>query len=539
MSIPAVLYDHVPVEDLHHDGDTQNETGEESFYVSSMVHRTSAPRKQDDDGNCNNGDKNTEQFVEHGKGSNKNNDGVSTNKNGENEYAKDTEFIGIDIDIDIDVENDESDDRPMETIIEDIDSYYVLIPIPPPAISGDHNHNSTLSIGTSQRATRKISNRIRSYGKAIFRAATRSPQSNRDRPTNFWKANNAVVKCLSGCASGTRAILKPLQFYVTDSISSSYSIYSSYDWVSETVIDGSGNRLILPGSCVALDSDDLSRNRTTNDGRRENSGEKHDARVTIVPGGLDAVGLDGRSQSSGGIPVVPLSSSSPLWWTSNTIMVSAHDLLAVKHDQRMQMGDRDGPKPLSLLDAIEEEEKEKSDYNRYYYRDDEYNMDRSTIIVATTQTVAQQWTRAFCTLAQRKANVWYIISRNYLRRSIRNTRRLCIIYSQQFLIQYYKGNDRRRCRSLSMSSSNNDFANSEANTYNINQYENRGGEHDTSCSTVSSVPPQKLSNRSYDYNESSDKKPNECEVTTRGSDYRCIIEMATPMAASQNSCSAL
>ena len=534
MSIPAVLYDHVPMEDLHHDGNTQNETGGESFYVSSMVHRSSAPRKQDDDGNCNNGDKNTKQFVEHGKGSNnKNNDGVITKKDGENEYEKDTEFIGIDIDIDIDIENDESDDRPMETIIEDIDSYYVLIPIPPPTMTGDHNRNSSFLTGASQRTTSRISTRIRSYGKALFRAATRSPKSKWDRTTNFWKANEAVAKCLSGCASGTRVILKPLQSYATALVSSSYSIYSSYDWVSETVIDGSGNRLILPGSCVALDSDD-SRNRTTNDGRRENSKDNHDTGVLIVPEGLDAVGLDGRSQSSGGIPVAQLSSSSSLWWTSNTIMVSAHDLLAVKHDQRMQLRDRNGPRLLSFLDAIEEEEKEKSDYNRYYYRDDEYNMDRPTIIVATTQTIVQQWTRALCTLAQRKANMWYTISRSYLRRSIRNTRRLCISYSQQFFIQYYKSNDRRRCRSLSMSLSNNNFANSEANTWNINQYENRGGEHDPSRLTVSSGPPQKLSDRSYDYNQSSDKKINEYEVTARGSDYICIIEMATPMSKSQN-----
>ena len=531
MSIPAVLYDHVPVEDLHRDGDTQNETGGESFYVSSMVHRTSAPRKQDDDGGI--GDKNSKQFeqsrsIENGKGSNKSEDGVSTNKYGENEYDNDTEVI--------DIENDEIDDRPMETIIEDIDSYYVLIPIPPPTISGDHDHDNTLSTGTSHRTTSRIGNTIRAYGKALFRAATRSPESNQDRTTSFWKDNDAVAKCLSGCASGTRAILKPLQFYATDLISSSYSIYSSYDWVSETVIDGSGNRLILPGSCVALDSDD-SLNRTTNDGWREHSGDNYDAGVLIVPPGLDSVGLKGSIKSSGGIPVASLSSSSSLWWTSNTIMVSAHDLLAVKHDQCKQLGDRDGPRPLSLLDAIEEEEKEKSDYNRYYYGDDEDNMDRSTIIVATTQTVAHQWTRALYKLAQHKANVWYKISCSYLRRSIRNAGRLFIIYSQQFLIRYYKSN-RRSCPSLSISSSDDGLANSEANTYNINHYVNRGGEHDTSRSMILSEQPQKLSDRSYDDNQSSDKKINGCEVTARSSEYRFIIEMASPMSRSQNGYSA-
>jgi len=524
MSIPAVLYDHVPADDLQYDSDIQNETAGESYFVWSMVHhRATAPREEDVDGDNSNGNKYSKQLlversrsikIEEGSNENQRKYGINSDDDDENSEI---------------IQNDESDDRPMETIIENIDFSYVLIPIPPLMMTNDHDDILPICSYTGKKS---IKNKIRACGKALLRATIGSSESNCDRITNFSKANDTIAKCLSGCASGSRALVKPFQYYARELMPS--SIYSSYDWVSETFIDGSGNRLILPGSCVALDSDD-SRNIIT-DCDRNNSGDNHDAGMMIVHAGSNSVGLGRGIEASSSIPVASLSSSFSLW-TSNTIMVSAHDLLAVKHDQRIQMGDRDGPRPLSSFDAIEE--KGKSNHSRYYYGDDEYNMDHSTIMVATTQNVTQQWTRALWKLAQRKANMCYYMSRSCLRRSIQNAVRL-FIYSQQLLIQYckHKHNNRLSCRSLLLPF-NDGFGNNEDHTCSIDRNGARGAEQESARSMILIVPPQKLSVRSFDDKQSSDENINEYDVTACSSEYKFVIEMATPMSKSRNNYPAL
>ena len=509
MSIPAILYDHVPINDLEdeEDGDAQKEAEGVSFYVSSMIHRTSAPRE---DGKNNNPFQ-LSRPTHNRKG---NNESQGTNNDG-TKVLIDTEII----------DDADLDDRPMETIIEDIDFDYVLIPIPSPILSGDcddADYDNALSM-TSFTTKGRICNKIRTRGKALLGAVTTFSKSNQNWITTFWKENDDtyVSKCLSGCILGSQALLRPLQCYARDLVLS-YSIYSSYDWVSETIVDG--NRLILPGSCVSLDSRD---SNTTSGSRRKNSysGENHEEGTLIVPAGTDAFHVKHEKKSSVG---VTSSLSSP--WASKTIMVSAHDLLAVKHDRNTRLGDRDNPKPLSLFEAIEkEEEKGKTRYSRYYYRDDEYNMDTTTIMEATTQNIARQWTRALWKLVERKAKIWYCISSSYLRRSIQNAG-CTFINSHNHLIQYYLSSNRQAYRALAITSNRGSADTDKDQSNSIVNDENRGGEWESRRCVVLSAATQTLSNRSFCNQKTSDEIINGCDFGTRSSESTCVIEMAASIS---------
>jgi len=373
----------------------------------------------------------------------------------------------------------------MDTIIEDFDSDYVVIPIPSSSslsssstatTTADHDYAVVFSILSRTEKSRIYSRLIHAYGDALFKTTTiRSREwCNRSRITHFWKANNGALlirKSLSGFRSSLQTnLLKPLlQYYLNDLSLSSSSIYSAYDCVSETIIDGSGNRLILPGSCVDLDFIDEPQSAGGNG--KATTGYR-DTGTLIVPAycannSTTCLKHDSTTTASPTIPLPPSSSSS--MWASNTIMVSAHDLLAVKRDRNV-------PQSLSLFDMVEEEEQQQQqgrsqDY-RYYYRD-EY------IATTTTQNLTQQWSRALWKLTKRKTiNMWYYnnnIGYISFRRSIKNIRqRLLIINPQQLLIKYCKSNTRRisYCRSLLLSSSS-----SSSNT-NTTGFANNGDECD-------------------------------------------------------------
>jgi len=440
MSIPAVLYDHVPIDDLDDDGDVRQGG---SFYVSSMVHRTSAPQED-------------YEFV--------GNVYENSNRKFDNESSDGADIIkDSDIDADfIDIEDVEIDDRPMETIIEGIDFDYVLIPpIPPPTLS---NNDDTGSLSTTYPATKSsMRKRIRNCGKSLLKTVKNSSASNRRRITKLANDTSYVTNCLSG---GSRALLGPFQFYVADLFP--YSIYSSFDWASETVIDGSGNRLILPGDCITLDSGDS----------RDSIGNE-EAGTLIVPAG--------ESQPSS----VKKSSRNSSLWSSNTIMVSAYDLLALKHDQRIQLGD------------------------------DDFKMNCSAVIETATHNVAQQWIRALWKLAERKAKIWYCLSRSYLRSSLQNTGRR-FIHSQQYLVQYYKVSSRQGYRSLAITS-NHGFGNSEGHD------EHGGNEQDMALSASSQI----LSNQSFRNKKTSDEIINGCDFGVRISECTSLIEME-PLSKRRN-----
>jgi len=492
MSIPAVLYDHVPVvDDLKDDGEFPNGSDGISFYVSSMVHRTSAPLEGDEDYvNVYKISNRFEQiqFTDNNKtGSDKSSDEADTSK--ESDVAFDDENI----------EDIEIDDRRMETIIEDIDLDYVLIPIPPPILSTD-NDDTGSSSSTHPAKKSSIRRRFKKYGRAFWK--TMKPSAVSDSNDTY------AAKYLSQCASTSRAILRPLRFYLRDFLSG--SIYSSYDWVSETVIDGSGNRLILPGSCISWGSKDS-----------QDSNENQEAGALIVPEGCDTPGLKYERKSS-------TDTKSSSIWSSNTIMVSAHDLLAVKHDQSQQICYMDDPQPFSLFETIEEEDKGKARYERCYYRDDAYVMNCSTVVEATTHNVAQQWARALWKLAERKAKIWYCMSRSYLRRSIRNAGRQFII-SQYYLVQYYKTRKRQEQWPLPVPSTRG-VVNSEDQSQNIEYDQNKKAVRDM----VSSASSQTLSDKSSRNQMTSDEIIDGCDFGVRVSECTCLIEMATPLSKKRN-----
>ncbi len=492
MSIPAVLYDHVPVDDLKEDGDFPSGSEGISFYVSSMVHRSSAPLEGDED------------YVHVYATSNRFEQIQCTdNKNGsDNSIGATDSSKESDVTFDDDnVEDIEIDVRRMETIIEDIDLDYVLIPIPPPIIlpNSDDTDSSSSTHPTTASSTRTLF-------KSLLKTMKNSSVTNHGQITKLCKVENTyAAKCLSQCASVSRAILRPFQIYVRDKFFSS-SIYSSYDWVSETVIDASGNRLILPGSCVSWGSDDA-----------QESNENQEAGALIVPEGCDALGLKHETKSS-------TDTKASSMWSSNTIMVSAHDLLAVKHDQSVKMDCRDDPQPLSLFETIEEEEKGKPRYGRYYYRDDTHFINCSAIAEATTHNVAQQWARALWKLTERKAKIWYCISRSYLRRSIRNTGRQIIIY-HQYLIQYYKARKRKEKWPLPVPSTRG-VVHSEDQSQNIEYEKNWEAVRDM----VSRESSQILSDKSFRNQMTSNEIIDGCDFGMRISECTCLIEMATPLS---------
>ena len=481
MSIPAVLYDHVPVDHL-----------EEYGYVSTVIHRTSAPCEDSED-LCGS-DMDTNPFSSSLLMENRKGDDESREK-------KEINLYGGDVDTET-IEDLDHDDRRMETIIEDIDFDYVLIPIPAPIIvPGEEDSDGTDLPTTSRRAKWKLRNKTRTCSKSFYGDITSSLKTYGPSITKYWKDDGTyLARCVSKCVSGCRALLRPLQFYTRDWLTS-FAIYSSYDWVSETIIDSSGNRLILPGSCVSLDAQSTA--------RRDDLDETHKEGTLIVP--------EGSEGTSGNVPT----SSCCSIWASKTIMVSAHDLLAVKHDQRLQQeGDGDDPKPLSVFEATEEGEKGKPPLHRCYYRDDECNNFSSMIVANSTQSITEQWIDALWKLAERKAYFWYFICRSYLRKSLQEAKSK-FIESQKHIIRYYQSKNRQATQSLAIVS-NYSFGNKN------DPDETRGAEWNTCSSIVLGTSTQPLMDRSILDQKTSDEIINGCDFVTRNSECMGVIEMSTP-----------
>jgi len=508
MSIPAVLYDHVPVDDSNFYGNIEKGKGRSVFFVSPIVHRASAPKGDDSDGDNGVGSsKQFEQprFVDNEKGNYEIKDGGNTNGKGNLKHVH-----GIE-----DVENDEICDHPMETIIEDIGSDYVHIPpIPPPTMS-NYNNNKVLP-GSSYSMMSVMCKKIRSRGCDLLSVTVRSSKSNCYWIREFWMSNTTVAKCWSGCASGSRALMKPLQLYARDFISP--SIHSSYDWVSETVIDSSGNRLVLPGPCVSLDSNDLQSPIIDGDSKHC---DNHSAGMLIVPAGTDATGLNSGIDPLKRIPITSSLLSS--LWASNTFMVSAHDLLAVKEDRNAQRRDRERNSPSYLHNVVEGTEEEEIEHIRCYNRDDFSRIDRPTLSVATTQHVVLQMARALWKLTRWKTNSWYCTGQTYIQCSIKKAGHQ-FIHSPKFLFQYCKLQKTRRKLSLVVSPQYN-FGSSEDHACSNAQNESQASEQAIICSTMLTTSPQKLPHESF-YDRTS---------MSEDDDWTFVIEMTTQIPMHQNS----
>jgi hypothetical protein len=444
---PAVLYDHVPTaipdDDDEDDEDRNKETLGVSYYVSKMVHRVSAPlapRQEKDNNNiCG-----VQQFqVLEGE------QGDDDDKNGSDHYGKvRNEIIGQKDDDDHhhdkhESESDDDDDdiRPMETIIEDTDSDYILIPIPSSAAmmmtttNGDNNDQVILST-THRRTIHRLRKQLLARCTLIFKntnAAIASLESNNRHNSQIWDFWKAKIRA---------TITKPISYYLRNLKSS--SIYSSYDWVSETVIDIHGNRLILPGACVDLDvesENSIMIDDDNNSNNSINSNNNNDTGTLIVPACTDSVTL--KQDDDFGTR-----SNSPL--SSTTIMVSAYDLLSVERNnqqtkRRINNNNTDTQQSLSLFETIEEDHHGGSRDYRYYYRDDDDDDDfdgnnvedyQSTMImIATPKDITQQWKHTIWKLVKRKTNKWYCGGYFRFQQTIQCVGRL-LIDSQQLLLNY-------------------------------------------------------------------------------------------------------
>lgn len=409
MSIPAVLYDHVPVLDISNEDveKTRKPEGVISYFVTSFIHNASAPREQDgfvneeigDGRNDRKNENQREDIPESTRGGSKCscdtekvdvsqsiNDSVDSDSDNDNRHDGDILILDENQAV---TENDEDTHCPLETIIEDIGSDYVLIPIPSPAENDDHR--KLLSSALLARASK------------MPRAFLRATRKKLDSHQITRLCQNAAQKFNSLQAT----LLQPIHSYTRDNHSS--SIYSSFDWVSETVVDASGNRLILPGSCISLDADE--------------------------PISAQNKGIGGDSEFSdnhiAGKLIVPARSASERSRGSNTLMVSAHDLLAAKRAQIKQR--------TCLVDATREGELDGPLCSWYCFGNEEIDFDHSKVMTATTRNLTQQWKLALWKLAQHKADVWYRYSHIFVRQSIQKSGHL-LVKSQELLAQYWKRN---------------------------------------------------------------------------------------------------
>jgi len=416
MSYPAVLYDHNPT-DIHNDDDDEDKIKElgVSYFVSKMVHRISAPRFQILEGE--------ESDNYRDKNDNKADDVEEANKSNDNDgnHFKDESESNADDDL-----------RPMETIME-CDSDYVFIPI---STETETEMTTTTATGDSfmvviYRKTKRIRKQLQDLCNTIV------PSSNRNHHSQIWDLWKAKLQI---------TITKPISYYLR--YLSSPSIYSSYDWVSETVIDKSGNRLILPGACVVLDSE--SKNKIIDDSNNNHTG------TLIVPACTNSTNHKQDDFTTYVNNPLPPSSSSPSsLWTSTTIMVSAHDLLAVKRNnqQAKHHVDTNIPQPLSRYDAIEAEHRGRSQDYSYYYRYDDDGDDYrgnniedrqyTTIMVTTTNDATQQWTRALWKLMKRKTNMWYCVGYLRFRLSIQSVNNRILRHALMLLPQKKNDNGNR------------------------------------------------------------------------------------------------
>mmetsp|Transcript_4255 Transcript_4255/g.10271 ORF Transcript_4255/g.10271 Transcript_4255/m.10271 type:complete len:472 (+) Transcript_4255:138-1553(+) len=387
MSYPAVLFDHVPVRSESEasstdDGDPNTIESGTAKSVSSMFRRASAPRERKAISNPREktSDKGHEVADSNGFDSNENgvvntNDDTDT-ATGNGRIEQPDEFV---------TENIDDGDCPLQTIIEDIDQYYVLVPIPPPVLE---------SSKTRQSLVTKTLESIKWSRRCIETVVCAD--------TKGWNALRASVS-------------EFVESYARD-CSGLASIISEYD--CEAVVDDSGNRLILSGSCTDLQEGD--------------NPEHCQGAALIVPGIRD---------EGSALPSPPSSSSSML--RSTTIMVSAHDLLAMQRKRLRQRADRYAPDAT----LVEEQEHQQQDtFLACFDRNDRhFGPEHSALTAVATQHGIQRWKRAFWKLTERKARALSYSARFLVHRYIRETGRR-LIQTQCLLNEYYKSMDRYKRR---------------------------------------------------------------------------------------------
>jgi hypothetical protein len=179
---------------------------------------------------------------------------------------------------------DDDDEAVMETIFSDPCMDYVMVP-------ADASFDSDDSVPPTLPAQSR-------NGSSSFRVFLKRCNSYLFSENSLWTRLNDQSKESSHQALPPSPSKATKRSYIGPARGS--AIYSSYDWVSEVVIDEEGRRLILPGQLVVLDSEP-----SMNSILSSSSSD-----YTDLPTHIDYASLFG----------------------SSTIMVSAHDLLATRNN---------------------------------------------------------------------------------------------------------------------------------------------------------------------------------------------------------------
>jgi hypothetical protein len=280
----------------------------------------------------------------------------------------------------------------LHTIWRDSSTEYVFVP------RSSTSTSATDSAGASASTTPEGNN------SAVTSTMSSSLQN---RLPNINRIRDKLFIFRKVLLSGT-SIWNPIVYHLSSYASSlfqtstSSSIYKSYDWVSETVIDENGNRLVLPGELIVMDGCPPVGTEQDHDGspKLPSSCQTNDTNTQGCPG------LNCSYSKS-------LSSC----WPSKTIMVSAHDLLVVQHQhQQQQHGTHQDHIliPTSSLCLVSDDENLVEEPSLRYDDDDDDDDDNYkrqwNSINASTDSLTRQWTGAIWRFAKCKTIRWYRVS---------------------------------------------------------------------------------------------------------------------------------
>ena len=153
---------------------------------------------------------------------------------------------------------DDIDDNRMETILEDSSMEYVLVAADTPHYDVDDDDDDVDVVRRKSRNERhsgvEDTNEETTTRTSLWLVWKVLAVAARTAARKSFAFTNRVTNRLTDT---TTAIATGNNYY-----SCSSKIYQSYDWVSDTVIDDDGRRLILPGQLISLDDGNSSYNGT-------------------------------------------------------------------------------------------------------------------------------------------------------------------------------------------------------------------------------------------------------------------------------------
>jgi hypothetical protein len=313
MTTPAILYDHIPVVEKDNGDDDQQYINDYSsssilsYFVSRIVYRASAPPEHADETTYHQPPKLA--LVQK----------VDPEQEDTTEPEDDSNNVSL----------------PMETIWEDnVCTEYVFVPYS--ALSEDINndeYNGNMVCHPS--VLKKLHHVMRTLFSSKHNIFASSSQGHLAVPSRSDRqGTKGQGSMLQSVILDTFVYLSSYLFStIASHSSSSSSIFKSYDWVSETVLDDTGNHLILPGALVVMDASqtDLSEMESSifqaaQSRNFSNTGNDPCEGALNVP-----LASDGEVTWS---PAYSLWSKWPMRKTA--VMVSAYDLLSVERQKKSQ-----------------------------------------------------------------------------------------------------------------------------------------------------------------------------------------------------------